>query len=35
MERHFERELESLKTMLMKMASMAEENFVNAMRSLD
>jgi phosphate transport system protein len=34
MERHFERELESLKTMLMKMASMAEENFVNAMRSL-
>jgi len=34
MERHFERELESLKTMLMKMASMAEENVLNAMRSL-
>ena len=34
MERHFDRELESLKTMLMKMASMAEDNFQNAMRSL-
>jgi phosphate transport system protein len=34
MERHFERELDSLKTMLMKMASMAEENFHNAIRSL-
>ena len=34
MERHFDRELESLKTMLMKMASMAEDNFHNAIRSL-
>lgn len=34
MERHFDRELESLKTMLMKMASMAEDNFQNAVRSL-
>jgi phosphate transport system protein len=34
MERHFERELDSLKTMLMKMASMAEENFHNAIRAL-
>lgn len=34
MERHFERELDSLKTMLMKMASMAEENFHNAIKSL-
>jgi phosphate transport system protein len=34
MERHFERELESLKTMLMKMASMAEDNLQNAVRSL-
>ena len=34
MERHFDRELESLKTMLMKMASMAEDNFHNAIRAL-
>ncbi len=34
MERHFERELESLKTMLMKMASMAEDNFLTAIRAL-
>lgn len=34
MERYFDRELESLKTMLMKMASMAEDNFHNAIRSL-
>jgi phosphate transport system protein len=34
MERHFERELDSLKTMLMKMASMAEENFHSASRAL-
>jgi phosphate transport system protein len=34
MERHFERELDSLKTMLMKMASMAEENFHSAIRAL-
>lgn len=34
MERHFERELESLKTMLMKMASMVEENFINSIRAL-
>jgi len=34
MERHFERELESLKTMLMKMASMAEDNFHNGIRSV-
>jgi len=34
MERHFERELDSLKTMLMKMASMAEENFHNAIKAL-
>jgi phosphate transport system protein len=34
MERHFERELDSLKTMLMKMGSMAEENFHNAIRAL-
>ncbi len=34
MERHFERELDSLKTMLMKMGSMAEENFHNAIKAL-
>lgn len=34
MERHFERELESLKTMIMKMASMAEENLHVALRAL-
>ncbi len=34
MERHFERELDGLKTMLMKMASMAEENYHNAIRAL-
>ena len=34
MERHFERELDSLKTMLMKMASMAEENFTGALKAL-
>jgi len=34
MERHFDRELDSLKTMLMKMASMAEENVVSAMKAL-
>jgi phosphate transport system protein len=34
MERHFERELEGLKTMLMKMASIAEDNFQNGIRSL-
>lgn len=34
MDRHFERELDSLKTMLMKMASMAEENFHNAIKAL-
>jgi len=34
MERHFEKEIDSLKTMLMKMASMAEENFHNAIKAL-
>ena len=34
MERHFERELEGLKTMLMKMASMAEDNYQQAIRSV-
>jgi len=34
MERHFERELDSLKTMLMKMGRMAEENFHNAIKAL-
>jgi phosphate transport system protein len=34
MERHFERELDSLKTMVMKMASMAEENVHDAIRAL-
>ncbi|HSQ75641.1 MAG TPA: phosphate signaling complex protein PhoU [Bacteroidota bacterium] len=34
MERHFERELEGLKTMLMKMASMAEDNYHHGIRSV-
>jgi len=34
MERHFERELEGLKTMLMKMASMAEDNYHLGIRSV-
>ncbi len=34
MERYFERELEGLKTMLMKMASMAEDNFHDSVRSV-
>ena len=34
MERHFDRELDSLKTMLMKMASMAEQNFTSAVTAV-
>lgn len=34
MERHFERELDSLKTMLMKMASMVEDNYANSIRAV-
>lgn len=34
MERHFERELESLKTMLIKMGSVVEENVDKALRAL-
>jgi phosphate transport system protein len=34
MERHFQRELEGLKTSLIKMGSMVEENIANAIRSV-
>jgi len=34
MDRHFQRELESLKTTLIKMASMVEENFLLALRAV-